>query len=153
MGTLPKYKSVMLIFLILSLTGFSIESFANSVQSSDLLPYGRYLTLKMQPGAEQTDMLAVVIQVHFSPAIQTVGDAINEVLRYSGYALIEKSQQSPDLQNTLKKPLPLVYRDLGPVTLRQALKLLAGTPFELSVDLLNRSINFKLKPAFKIINN
>ena len=75
-------------------------------------------------------MLSVVqFKAHFSPAIQTVGDAINEMLRYSGYALIAKSQQSPDLQNTLKKPLPLVYRDLGPVTLRQALKLLSRNTF------------------------
>lgn len=74
---------------------------------------------------------------------------MNDILRYSGYTLIESHQQSTDLQNTLKKPLPLVDRDLGPMSLRQALTVLAGPAFTLSVDPLHRTINFPLKPEFE----
>ena len=149
MSVLLKHTYGISIFLVLSIPCFSTLSLANPVKSSDVLPYGRYLTLKMQSGVEQTDMLSVVIEVHFSPVIKTVGDALNDVLRYSGYSLIDTAKQSPELQNTLKKPLPWMHRDLGPLSLRQALITLAGTPYELRVDTLNRTIDFELKPAFQ----
>jgi conjugative transfer region protein (TIGR03748 family) len=149
MNILLKYTGRMSIFLVLLNPSFSPLAWADSVKPSDTVPYGRYLTLKMQPSVEQADVLSAVIQVHFSPLIQTVGDAVHEVLRYSGYALIEEPQQSDDLKNTLKKPLPFVYRDLGPLPLRQVLSVLIGAPFELEADLLHRTINFKLKPAIQ----
>jgi len=90
-------------------------------QSTDEIQTGRYLTIHNRPLAEQMDLLSPIIQVHFLPAIKTVGDAIREVLRFSGYELVEPPQQSQDLQNTLKKQLPFMHRDLGPISLREAI--------------------------------
>jgi conjugative transfer region protein (TIGR03748 family) len=149
MNILLKYTGGLSIFLVLLNPSFSPLAWADSVNLSETVPYGRYLTLKLQPSVEQADVLSAVIQVHFSPMIQTVGDAVHDVLRYSGYALIEESQQSADLKDTLKKPLPFVYRDLGPLPLRQVLSVLIGAPFELEADLLHRTINFKLKSAIQ----
>ena len=99
------------------------------------------------------DLLSPIIQVHFISEIKTIGDAVNHLLRYSGYALVESKQQSPDLKNTLRKPLPLVDRDLGPIALKQALELLVGSAFDLTIDPLNRTINFQVKTEFKSINS
>ncbi len=125
---------------------------AASAQPLELIQTGRYLTINSQPKSEQADLLSPIIQVHFLSDVKTVGDAIHHLLRYSGYSLVESKQQSPDLQNTLQKPLPLVDRDLGPVSLRQALGLLIGPAFDLVADPLNRTINFQLKLKFSHAN-
>lgn len=117
-----------------------------------LVSVGRYLTVDSQPQNEQMDLLAVMIQVHFLPKIKTVGDAIDDLLRYSGYSLIEEQQQSVDLKNTLGKPLPFVNRNLGPVTLRQALAVLIGPAFHLVADPLHRTIHFELNPEFTTVS-
>ncbi len=133
----------------LVLLGGSLTSWADSTPSSNVMVYGRYQTISTKPRADQTDVLAAVIQVHFSPGIRTVNDAIQDLLRYSGYALIDSASQSLELQNTLKKPLPLMHRDLGPLSLKQALSLLVGSSFDLTIDRLNRTVNFTLKPDFE----
>ena len=117
-------------------------------QTSPLIQTGRYLTINNQIPTEQLDLLSPIIQVHFLSDIKTVGDAISDVLRYSGYALVETSQQTRDLQNTLKKPLPFMQRDLGPLSLRQVLTLLIGPAFHLIVDPLNRTVDFQTKSQF-----
>ena len=126
--------------------GRAFISWADSIPSSNIIAYGRYQTISTQPRAEQADVLSAVIQVHFSPSIRTINDAIQDLLRYSGYALIDSASQSLELQNTLKKPLPLMHRDLGPLSLRQALSVLVGSSFDLAIDRLNRTVNFTLKP-------
>jgi conjugative transfer region protein (TIGR03748 family) len=133
-------------FCGLALLVWSSYSWANLVSSSNVISYGRYQTISIQPRADQTDVLTAVIQVHFSPSIHTVNDAIQDLLRYSGYSLIDSASQSLALQNTLKKPLPLMHRDLGPIALRQVLSVLIGSSFDLAIDRLNRTVNFILKP-------
>lgn len=130
-------------------SAFSTISWA---QSADFIQAGRYQTISTQPQPEQIDLLSPIIQVHFLSEIKTIGDAVNHLLRYSGYALVESKQQSSDLKNTLKKPLPLVDRDLGPIALKQALELLVGPAFDLTIDPLNRTINFQVKTEFEPIN-
>src|SRR5262249_45398770 len=70
---------------------------------SPLVQTGRYLTVDSTLPVEQKDLLSPLIQIHFLSDVKTVGDAIQEVLRYSGYSLVETPQQSQDLQNTLQK--------------------------------------------------
>ena len=125
-----------------------VTSSVTWAQSTDLIQTSRYQTVSHQLKTEQVDLLSPIIQVNFLSEVKTVGDAINHLLRYSGYSLIESKQQNQDLKNTLKKPLPLVDRDLGPVSLQQALELLIGQAFDLDVDPLNRTINFQLRAEF-----
>ena len=78
-----------------------------------------------------------------------MGDAISEVLRYTGYSLVDNLKQIKELQETLKKPLPFIQRNFGPLPLRQILNLLIGSPYILRIDPLNRSIDFELKTEFQ----
>jgi conjugative transfer region protein (TIGR03748 family) len=109
---------------------------------------GRYLTVSNKPLPQQRDLLSQMIQMRFSANVKTVGDAVNHILRYSGYSLIAEDQRSTALNNTLQKPLPLLDRDFGPMTLRDALTILIGPAFTLSEDPLNREVDFHLKPNF-----
>jgi len=129
-----------------TLAGICVFSSALAAESSENI--GRYITVLQKPLSAQRDLLSQTIQIRFPNQINTVGAAITHLLRYSGYSLVAKNQTSPALKNTLQKSLPLVDRELGPITLRDALITLAGPAFTLAEDPLNREVNFHLKPAF-----
>ncbi len=120
--------------------------------STSNMQIGRYLTVENKPSISQVDLLSQTIQVRFPQAIQTVGDAMNDVLRLSGYSLILTDQMSHALKITLTKPLPAIYRDFGPMPLKDALTTLAGPAFYLVQDPLNRRVNFKIKPQYMRID-
>ena len=115
---------------------------------------GRYLTITNKPKFSQTNLLSQSIHVRFTQNIQTIGDAMNYLLRFSGYTLIPETQMSLALKITLSKPLPIIDRELGPVTLCDGLTTLSGPAFYLTQDPINRTINFELKPEYqKFIKN
>jgi len=121
---------------------FSHEAMASSTQM------GRYLTVENKPTHAQTDLLSQTIQVRFPANIKTIGEAMDYILRFSGYNLVPEHERSVDLKNTLLKPLPAVDRDFGPMSLKDALVTLAGSAFALKTDPLNRTINFQLNPRY-----
>lgn len=123
---------------------------AFSAQADDsMTQFGRYLTTINKPTQAQTDLLSQTMQVRFPQTVQTIGDAMNYLLKFSGYSLIAEKNRSAELKNTLSKPLPTVDRDFGPMSLKDGLITLIGPAFSLAHDPLNRTINFDLKPQFK----
>ena len=123
---------------------------AFSAQADDsMTQFGRYLTAINKPTMAQTDLLSQTMQVRFPQNVQTIGDAMNYLLKFSGYSLVDKNKMSSDLKNTLSKSLPTVDRDFGPMSLKDGLITLIGPAFSLVHDPLNRTINFDLKPQFK----
>lgn len=131
------FKKISILLLILSVSNITLASDTNTV--------GRYLSVSNKPLHEQQDLLSQIFQVHFPKEVQTIGDAMQYLLRYSGYSLVAETNQSAALKNTLKKPLPLVDRNFGPMSLKDGLSTLAGPAFILMQDPLNREVNFKLK--------
>ncbi len=109
----------------------------------------RYLTVTNGPKFSQMHLLSQSIQIRFMRNIQTVGDAINYLLRFSGYALVAESERSSALKIMLEKPLPVIDRELAPMSLSHALITLSGWAFYLSEDPVNRVVDFKLKPEYK----
>jgi len=123
---------------------------AFSAQADDsMTQFGRYLTAINKPTSAQTDLLSQTMQVRFPQTVQTIGDAMNYLLKFSGYSLVDKNKMSSDLQNTLSKPLPTVDRDFGPMSLKDGLITLIGPAFSLVHDPLDRTVDFHLKPGFK----
>jgi conjugative transfer region protein (TIGR03748 family) len=109
---------------------------------------GRYSTISNKPKSSQINLLSQTIQIRFTRNIQTIGDAINYLLTFSGYSLIEKDQMSQALIITLNKPLPLIDRELGPISLKDGLITLIGPAFYLTDDPINRTVNFNLKISY-----
>lgn len=109
---------------------------------------GRYLTVANHAETSQIDPLTQTIQVKLPSHVKTVGDAIEHLLRFSSYRLIDKSQLTPEVANLLKLPLPQSVRNLGPVTLKDGLLTLAGQPFGLLVDPVHRLVSFHLLPVY-----
>ena len=134
-------KKSLFLFLLVTL-------FGQSVYALDENAIGQYMTVVNKPKPEQINLLQPTIQVRFPKSVQTVGDAVSILLKISGYSLIDVKHQSDALKNTLTKPLPLIDRDFGPMSLKDGLTTLAGPAFYLVSDLINRTINFKLKPHY-----
>jgi len=104
------------------------------------LRYGRYTLLSTTPTMEQQDLLAQIIEVtipsNLSPSLQ---DALLHVLQRSGYSLCPSN---PLVQVLFTRPLPAAHYRLGPITLRNALQVLVGPAWQLTVDGVSRSVCF-----------
>ncbi len=121
---------------------------------NEITQVSRYQTVSNKPKFSQTNLLSQSIQVRFTQNIQTVGNAMNYLLRFSGYSLVPESQMSSALRITLSKPLPIIDRELGPMSLRDGLITLSGPAFYLTQNPVSRVVDFALKPEYqKFIKN
>ncbi len=118
--------------------------------TSSVSQVGRYITTVNVAKPDQVNPLLTVATFKFNPNVQTIGDALNQVLQYSGYALVPSQDQSAAVEQTLTKPLPYSVRTLGPLPIKDALTVLMGQDvFILVVDPLHRLVNFDLNPDIK----
>ena len=118
--------------------------------SEEITEVSRYTTVKNQATRAQINPLLMTVQVRFPQNIQTVGDAMNYLLRYSGYSLVEQSEMDASVQQMLDQPLPIIDRTLGPLSLQEALEVLAGKHvFKLTEDPLHRKVSFDVLPDIK----
>ena len=105
-----------------------------SVVDQGLVPvarYGRYTLVELEPTEAQRDLLLQVIEVSLPDTMQaTVGDALNHVLRRSGYRLCS----GPETDALDALPLPAAHYRIGPMALRDALLTLAGPAWSLHVE-------------------
>lgn len=111
-------------------------------QDIPVVRYGRYRLVELQANAGQRDLLAQVMDITVPQAASqqavTVADAMRYVLLNSGYRLCDDKSVHPF--NAL--PLPLAHYRLGPVTLKEALAVLAGPGWQMQVDQQRRVICF-----------
>ncbi|STX55459.1 integrating conjugative element protein PilL, PFGI-1 class [Legionella beliardensis] len=139
------FKTLIVISL---LAGALSEASANEVTQ-----IGRYATVSNKPLAAQVNPLLAIQQVHFNADIHTVGEALNHWLLHSGYELVAEQEQADALKAVLKKTLPQVDRDLGPLSIKEGLEVLVGKGvFDLVVDPLNRRVSFTLLPKYAQFN-
>ena len=130
---------------LIGLLGFA----ALSTQAANVTQINRYATVENKPLSAQINLLLAVQQVHFSQDIKTVGEAMDYWLSYSGFRFAPTDKQPSSLQAVMHQPLPQIDRNLGPLTVKDGLEVLAGQQvFTLVHDPLLREVNFKLKPDF-----
>ena len=104
---------------------------------------GRYSVIAAVPTKAQADLLATTLTIRFPEGIQTLGEAVRYLLQRSGYRLAKIESTGPDTVTLFALPLPVVHRSLGPMTLRDALKTLAGPTFNLVQDPVHRLVTFE----------
>ena len=112
-----------------------------TVHADDPIRLARYTLQSATAEAGQLDLLAALIEIEFPPHIETAGDAIDYVLLRSGYRRIE----TPAARRTMDLPLPRAHRKIGPLDLRSAIQTLAGQPWHLHEDAIQRVIWLTLK--------
>jgi len=111
-------------------------------------PIERYLVVSNQASPSQADPLAQIIQVKFPLSVKTLGDAMNYLLRFSGYKLVDESSLKSNIRDFLKLPLPETTRNIGPIKLEDALLTLSGDSIGMLIDPVHRLISFRLMPDY-----
>lgn len=101
---------------------------------------GRYSVLTSTT-QEQADP-STLMTIRFSEQIQTVGDAVRDLLERNDYRLITSESIEPETAPLFALPLPSADRSLGPLSLRQALQTLAGASFRVVLDPVTRVVIF-----------
>jgi len=114
-----------------------------NLQANDL-QVGRYSLFSTTPTEAQANLLEAIITVQFPDRIQTVGEAVQHLLQQSGYRLAAPEATRPEAAYLFALALPAVQRSLGPMTLKQALEMLAGPAFRLVEDPVHRLVAFEL---------
>jgi len=126
--------------IITALTLFS----SVSVNASEPVQVGRYTSINPVASNQQANILSVVVTIPFNKNVETVGDAINHLLLRSGYQLAALKSSDPMLPVLLNSSLPEIHRKLGPITIENALHVLAGSAWDLVIDPVHRMISFEL---------
>ena len=108
---------------------------------------GRYQTVVLQPDENQVDLLSSMVELELPEQINTVGQAITYLLDGSGYRLLSAKLAEPYRVLLFALPLPKTQRQLGPLSLRQALDLVSGPAFRLVIDPVYRLVTFELLPT------
>lgn len=102
--------------------------------------YGRYTLMSLTPRAAQHNLLLQTVQVSIpTDKSATVSEALDQVLRHSGYSLCDNSAEISELHDL---PLPAPHRHLGPLLLYDALRTLAGPAWVLELDNTTRQVCF-----------
>ncbi len=120
---------------------------ATSIAGTSELQVGRYQSVIMRPDENQVDLLSVVITRNLPEHVNTVGQAVSSLLDGSGYRLLSPKLAESYRSHLFAMPLPQVQRQLGPLSLRQALQLLGGPAFRLVIDPTYRLVSFELIKA------
>jgi len=143
-------QHIMIAFLFIMI-GLSSEADASPMRhvSESNLHVSRYVESTPGPTEAQFNPLHVVIpRVRFGSNVYSIGQAINVLLIDTGYRL---ARQHPDkrVEQILKLRLPDIQRNMGPLTLEQALKTLVSSPWILSVDPVHRLISYELPYLYR----
>lgn len=137
-------KHVLTLLAALLFYSLSATSHAESIYR-----ISRYASIEPVATHEQSHPLSVVVSVNFTDRVNTVGDAIRHLLLRSGYRLADVRVSDPSLPILLSRPLPMIHRTLGPITLDNALVTLAGDAWDLVVDPVNRLVSFELLKQYR----
>lgn len=118
--------------------------------SSGMIRTDRYTLTKTGPTEDQVRPLDAIVNVTLSPSVQTVGQALQELLQGSGYRLIHrKGEYGEPLDKVLmQQSLPATQYQLGPMALRDALSTLGGSAWHLQSNEFGREVWFELDARY-----
>lgn len=121
----------------------SAQTVIAATQAAQRISQARYTLVSTEPLPEQLDLLAQIIDIRIPANLNpTVGEALRHLLQRTGYSLCAETGETPSLYG---HALPAAHYQLGPLPLKQALQLLGGPAWQLSVDDTDRRVCFELR--------
>lgn len=143
------FRQLMLVSVVTLLAGCATQSIpepssATTASAETPAPQritqGRYTRVSTEPLPEQHDLLAQIIDIRIPASLSpTVGEALRHLLQHTGYSLCAQPSDGPTLY---RHALPAAHYQLGPLPLKQALQLLGGPAWQLTVDERERQVCF-----------
>jgi len=116
-------------------------------RSPEVTRSGRYTLVNVKSADAQREPLSQLIDITMpGQLVNSVGDGFRYLLFQSGYALC--GRYGADFAELLNRPLPAVQRKIGPMRLSEALQVVAGPAWRMSVDEVNREVCFVLRDAY-----
>ncbi|ECM2104790.1 hypothetical protein NL96_15725 [Salmonella enterica subsp. enterica serovar Muenchen] len=116
-------------------------------RSPEVTRSGRYTLVSVKSADAQREPLNQLIDITMpGQLVNSVGDGFRYLLFQSGYSLC--GRYGADFAELLKRPLPAVQRKIGPMRLSEALQVVAGPAWRMSVDEANREVCFVLRDAW-----
>lgn len=112
---------------------------SSNAPTANVVRTGRYQLVPLAPTSGQRDLLRQAVSIDLPQSMHlTVRDGLEHALRDSGLGLCPRQAQT----GFFSQPLPAVHRELGPITLSDALQVLAGPAWRLHVDFAERTVCF-----------
>ncbi|HCM1917197.1 TPA: TcpQ domain-containing protein [Salmonella enterica subsp. salamae serovar 28:r:e,n,z15] len=116
-------------------------------RSPEVTREGRYTLVSVKSADAQREPLNQLIDITMPVSlVSSVGDGFRYLLFQSGYSLC--GRYGAEFTELLNRPLPAVQRRLGPVRLSEALQVVAGPAWRMTVDEVNREVCFVLRDAY-----
>ncbi|ANF70972.1 hypothetical protein A6043_06480 [[Haemophilus] ducreyi] len=127
----------------------------------EVLREGRYTLVSLAPENGQKYLLDQSVTVSVAQKNKKVFTAdvekgLTTTLKNTGLALCNRlNPQEKTLSILFSRPLPKVHYQFGPMKLREALQMLAGPAYEITLNDITRTVCFKQRNAIpeNIINN
>ncbi|WP_301179501.1 FimV/HubP family polar landmark protein [Thalassolituus sp. UBA3500] len=107
----------------------------------------RYLTVQVGPEVAKTDLLKSIVDLRVPEKITTVGGALDFLLKPYGFQL-DDSHEADEQYLLLVLTLPEPHRNLGSMTLMDALTTLGGKSFRPLINPVKRSVRYQLREGF-----
>ncbi|EDY5043559.1 hypothetical protein GVW46_002946 [Salmonella enterica] len=116
-------------------------------RSPEVTRSGRYTLVNVKSADAQREPLNQLIDITMpGQLVNSVGDGFRYLLFQSGYSLC--GVYGADFAELLNRPLPAIQRKIGPMRLNEALQVVAGPAWRMSVDEVNREVCFVLRDAY-----
>lgn len=138
------------ILLAVTLCTASGLSSAETVEQSQITVLdSRYVNVRAVPEPGQTDLLSNIVELKFPEQIPNVGNALELVLQHYGFQLADCQTNTSEQYLLFMLPLPNPHRQLGPMTLSDALSTLGGEGFVHSVNPVTRAVCYQLREEYQ----
>ncbi|MBN6058660.1 PilL N-terminal domain-containing protein [Aggregatibacter actinomycetemcomitans] len=129
------------------------DIYANDPTPAEVLREGRYTLVTLAPEDGQKYLLdqsvtVIVAQKNKKIFNANVERGLNTTLKDTGLTLCSRTNQPEQTLPILySRPLPKVHYQFGPMRLRDALQMLAGPAYEITLNDITRTVCFKQRTA------
>lgn len=136
-------------FTLTTLMMLGVSSLSLAEEISSVIPESRYVSVQVGATPAQLNLLESVLSVHIPESIETIGAALEYVLHPYGFRLFNTEEALPEQALLLSLALPDPHRTLDPITLLDALKLLGGESFEVTINPVTRTVAYALRKGYQ----
>lgn len=129
-----------------------IYQYTSETSTPEVVRYDRYLLVGTSPQEGQKYLLEQLIDVKVptgkgkKPVFNaTIRQGLETILANTGFTLCRISP--PEVSTLFSLPLPKIHYSFGSMKLREALQMIAGPAYDLTVNDISRTICFKPRPV------
>ncbi len=126
-----------------------VSSLSLAEEISSVIPESRYVSVQVGATPTQRNLLESIISIHIPKQLETIGESLAYLIRPYGLRLLNTEEALPEQALLLSLALPDPHRTLDPITLLDALKLLGGESFEVTINPVTRTVSYALRKGYQ----